>query len=305
MQGRPWHAHLFGTVVLIVLLAVGCTSRPVRLVQTDGYVVFHDTDLRLAAAISLNDMHFIADDGSFSVALRPGEHAYKLFTLIGTDEGTFKHDGTTTLRLQLPPFPQWNSTLFDSIAFSSVREFTTRWERGQKVKVWIQPFTGPSEGSALRALEDWQKVLKETITFVRVPNYNDADMTIRFVPPSELPGYQTIGTCTRWYDAESGFMIRAEIAIERSWASHTGLHRHEVGHCIGLGHSTDKQHLMYPVLYNDVLTPVEENLARLLYSVPPKTKQLSVRGATLQATDHHLLEHHIERNGPIVVETVR
>lgn len=269
-----------------------------------GHVAFHDTDLTLMATVDLGGQLFTTEDGRFALTLRRGTHHYKLFTLLGTYSGDVAFGGDASLRLEVPAFAGWSSLLFDGMAFTEGRDFTTRWERDRDVKVWIQPYTYASEEAAITAFRDWRDILEETITFTRVRTADEADMTMRFVHSSELPGHRTIGTCTRWYRTTTGFMMRGEIKIDRSWADHLGLHRHEVGHCIGLGHSHDRGHLMYPVLYNYSLTPAEKNIARLLYSVPPKTVRLTDTSAA-QTLDAHLIMQYVEPGSDLVVETIR
>lgn len=270
-----------------------------------GLVAFHDTNLGMMAKVDLTGTLFTTDNGRFALTLRPGTHTYELLTLLGTHHDDVTFSGSESLRLEMPAFPGWSPMLFDNIAFGSARDFTIRWERERNVNVWIEPYPIPSAEQAARAaLRDWQAVLKNTIIFTFVSTAAEADMTMSFVPQFRLPGYRTIGTCTRWYSASTGFIVRSEIHIATGWADHLGLHRHEIGHCIGLGHSHVREHVMYPVLYNDSLTPAEQDIARLLYSVPPKTQRLTHATAT-QAPDEHSFNRYVEPVGGLVVEVVR
>lgn len=197
-------------------------------------------------------------------------------TLLGEYEGNIYVAGSKNdlLRLQVPPFPGWEPDLYEHIAFGPGRDFTVRWPQNHAVKLWIEQYTKRSTEAVEQAVLDWQGLLNDAITFVRVDSPGVADMTVRFVPSFLLPGEGTVGTCTRWYTRSTGLMLRGEIEIARSWADRVSLHRHEIGHCIGLGHSPVGDHLMYPILYNDTATVTERDMARLLYALPPKSPRL-------------------------------
>lgn len=311
MQGRV-NTKRIGQIltVLFITIVAGCSPQPRIEQRTTGYVAFHNTEMRMGAAVTLDDHNFITDDGNFTLAIRPGKRAYDVMTLLGLHTGVVsvgKDDDT--IRLHVPPFAGWSPLLFDNIAFTPGRDFTIRWPWGRKIDVWIQPFTPASHRAATDALHDWQTILKGTVTFSEVNNYMDADMTIRFVPQTQMPDYETIGTCTRWYKAATGLIVRAEMSVSRAWASHIGLHRHEIGHCLGLGHTPEedeyKGHLMYPVIYNTTLTPTEQDAARLLYSIAPKTPPVHKARVAAQDGDHHMLHRFTDPTGQYAAETVR
>ena len=49
---------------------------------------------------------------------------------------------------------------------------------------------------------------------------------------------------------------------------------HEIGHTLGLGHSTSQNHIMYPVVGTDVIHQDEVNLTRYLYDLPEASQIL-------------------------------
>lgn len=85
-----------------------------------------------------------------------------------------------------------------------------------------------------------------------------------------------VGTTRRATD-QNGWLVAAQIAVAvhdstgRTIppASLAGIVRHEAGHSLGLGHSTDANTKMFPVEMVSDIQPADRATLRLLYLLPP------------------------------------
>lgn len=273
LRGRPrLPRSLF--VVFLAVLAAGCSpSNQPPLAH--GFVAFGDTHLGLWSTVSIGGERFVTDDGSYTIRLMPGEHDYEVATLFGTRTGRTVYDGHHDVRIHVPVFRDWTERQFDTLAVLATDGYTVRWPRHQQILVWIHPDLSSAHfGSvAWDAVTEWQSLLKDVIRFTQVPERRYADLTVEPKLRSFFAG-RIIGECWLYWTHE-GYIRQGHIYIRDDWTHDRALLRHEVGHCIGLGHSENLRHVMYPVIgsANQFITSAERDMARLLYSIPPRTRR--------------------------------
>lgn len=242
-----------------------------------GKVVFHDTDLGLISAVEVGDQLLQTGDGKFTLALPPRHYEYRVDTLLGSYTGGLEHSGAMEHQLVVPPFAGWSRSYFNQLLiWSGQPETTFRWEYGRTVKVWIQPAgDGVLErhvSLAWDALMEWQNLLRGAVNYQRVYEEPEADILWYWAYPSEIN--HAAGLASVSYSRPSYLLRSATIWISRANLDSRGVYLHEIGHTLGLSHSNDRQDIMYPVLYTNILSDQEINMTRLLYSIPSATPSL-------------------------------
>lgn len=270
-----------------------------------GNIVFADTDLALRADLSIGDHKTSTLDGTFAVELAPGTYAYELTTLLGTVTGELVHvmesptgDSTDNgLHLAVPAFDGWSPSYFNALLIGSYMTHTMRWPFGTTVPVWIQSsadnphVTTDAADKAWSAFREWETMLGDALTFKRVNTRAEAEddgIAVLFDTQANVSkryngdkNSGVIGLCEVWYRTgpARGELVRGTIWLAYNHQESLALHRHESGHCIGLGHSPDQEDIMYAFL-NDAsksISPREQRMIQLLYSIRVGATRLNVR----------------------------
>jgi predicted Zn-dependent protease len=148
----------------------------------------------------------------------------------------------------------------------------------QPLHVWIQPSS---------SVRDWQPGFVDQVRgafatwagtgipvhFSFVSDSSKADVHVRFIDQFSAP----ISGKTRWARDDNWWIVDADIvlavhhdggeALDRSAVRAIALH--EVGHMLGLDHTSDVANIMTPRVRVRELSPADRLTMKLLYSLPP------------------------------------
>ncbi|MDB4906786.1 MAG: hypothetical protein JWO05_1570 [Gemmatimonadetes bacterium] len=156
-----------------------------------------------------------------------------------------------------------------------------RWpeQRLDALRVWVQRTSDLPEwsdgwpSSASTAFDEWTAA-GFPIRFEQIGDSARARILIRFV--GSIGRGNAIGTTDTRVDG-NGWIVQATIFI----ATHdptgapmsqeliAGVARHEIGHALGLNHSNDPGHVMYPESRTTRISDMDRNTLHLLYMLPP------------------------------------
>jgi predicted Zn-dependent protease len=160
----------------------------------------------------------------------------------------------------------------------AVVRWPERPERG--LRIWVQSMSAVREWDlryaqmARDAFADWGDAgLPMRLDFVL--DSATSDVTIVWIDHFAAELGSRIGVTTRSNDRD-GWLVSAQIAIAVHDSSGrplqpvdlAGIVRHEAGHALGLGHSTDPHDKMYPVEMSNQISAADRATLRLLYQLP-------------------------------------
>lgn len=151
-----------------------------------------------------------------------------------------------------------------------------RWRPGVSVRVWVEDRAAVFDwepalrDEVLGAFADWGTV-GLPMRFVIVPDAAHADVRVRWTDrfPERISGK------TRWSRDDDWWIVDAEItlAVHHDDGDPLGIDAthaialHEIGHLVGLDHSSDPANIMSPRVRVRELSDADRATARLVYSV--------------------------------------
>jgi predicted Zn-dependent protease len=155
-----------------------------------------------------------------------------------------------------------------------------RWpERTTRpVSVWIQDSTNvkgwwkKASDVAWEAFQEWERT-GIPVRFFRTSDSAMANIRLVWIDrfPTEITGRTTWARNGRWWitDAEVTLAMRHSNGAALDRTAMRAIALHEVGHLLGLAHSTDSLNVMSPTVRVSKLSPADLATVQLLYRLPP------------------------------------
>jgi hypothetical protein len=247
-------------------------------------------DLVVASALTLLGA-FVTRE-ALAIRARDGAHRTASFGIARVDTASSSSDSVSLPRRPAPsaPTPSSNADVRERIELGAddtyIRDVIAshdsalaRWpdRAGNPLRVWVQP-TARLEGFnpaivpvVRRAFVEWADV-GIPVPFTFVVDSNMADVRVTWVDRFQ----ESISGKTLWAHDESWWIIDANIQL--AVHHHSGevldttsiraIAMHEVGHLLGLDHTTDTTSIMAPKVRVRDLSAADRATAQLLYRLP-------------------------------------
>jgi len=155
-----------------------------------------------------------------------------------------------------------------------------RWpdRGGEPLSVWIQPtssitgWNGDFVNDVRGAFREWD-ALALPVRFAFTSDSSSADVHVNFVDHFD----EEISGRTKWARDDDLWITDADIVLavyHRNGPildndAMRAMSLHEVGHLLGLDHTTDATSIMAPKVRVRTLSPADRATVRLLYTLPP------------------------------------
>jgi predicted Zn-dependent protease len=155
-----------------------------------------------------------------------------------------------------------------------------RWpdRSSEPLLVWVQPASGIEGWSSSyvdevrNAFEEWD-ALNLPVRFTFTSDSADADVHVSFVDHFE----EEISGRTKWARDDEWWITDADIVLavwhrDGPILDNEAMHAmslHEIGHLLGLDHTSDSTSIMAPKVRVRQISPADRATVRLLYTLPP------------------------------------